>query len=132
MGSEERRNAAEREAALNGLRMNEERMGPVLRWGAHQSNGCPKCGAPGAQALRPQWHAGFDPRNPEDPCRLVGEHLHYVCAGCGFHYRTQTQDADLLEPGRASEVGAVASILADVSVLPKPGGAIAVGKTTEA
>lgn len=85
--------------------MNNERMGPVLRRGVYDAAGCQKCGAP-KDAFRTQWHAGFDDRNPEDPCQLRGDHNHMTCQNCGAPWIEQTYDGFMETNPKASPLGA--------------------------
>jgi hypothetical protein len=110
-------------------RLNDERMGPVLRYGVYLHDGCPKCPVP-PPALEWSWHGGFDERNPSDICKVVGEHLHGKCRGCGFLWREQVKDADSgINPG-AAPVGA--RLESGAAVVMGEAGPVALGRRSEA
>ena len=122
------------EAAKKGMiDMNNERMGAVLRRGVYENDGCPKCGAP-AQAFTRQWHAGYDDRNPEDPCKLRGDHLHMTCQACGAPWMEQTKDGSLEINPKASPIGATWRDASGRSpeVVETPTGVHSIGLETEA
>jgi hypothetical protein len=110
-------------------RLNDERMGPVLRYGVYSHNGCPKCPVP-PQGLEWAWHGGFDARNPSDICKVVGDHLHGKCRGCGFVWREQVKDADLGMNPSAAPLGSRMEV--GLSVVQGAAGAAALGAETRA
>lgn len=109
---------------------NDRLMGPVLRHGVYARTGCPKCPVP-PEGLKWTWHVGYNDVNDAGVCRVVGEHLHGECRGCGFMWREQPKDVET-EAGnpQASPIGA--RMERGKSVALTLAGPSAVGEATEA